>query len=274
MVCQHGTQCCRHILLKRYHPTCYHWSTQRRFVPTATALTIFPLTFPDVIQAWMTNGITHVVGDNTRPVLMNSVNEFWPLTSTVAANGWAGLTILPRWATTIFYNCDTSSCTVAEWVNTSGGSGDFTALLADAKATNTRHLFGLHQDGFMFHQANMRADSTIPSYTVGSQSVKSLLQIWVETVTQEMSRLTTWPLISLRQDDMATQFRNRQTRDGCSPNMVWNYSADNTKIVGATITANGNTCSVPIFVSTTPCHPRQIWLQICSNEYRLHFPQH
>lgn len=198
----------------------------------------------------MNNGITHVVGDNTRPVLLNTVNEFWPLNSTVAANGFAGLTILPRWATTIFYNCDTSNCTVAEWVATSGGSGDFTALLADAKATNTRHLLGLHQDAFMFHQANLRADSTIPSYTVGTQSVKSLLQIWVETVTQEMTRLTTWPLISLRQDDMATQFRNRQTRDTCAPNMIWNYSADNTKIVGATITATNNICSVPIFVST------------------------
>jgi hypothetical protein len=27
----------------------------------------------DVIQAWMTNGIVHVVGDNTRPVLLNTV---------------------------------------------------------------------------------------------------------------------------------------------------------------------------------------------------------
>jgi len=203
----------------------------------------------DVIRAWIANSIMHVVGDNTRPPLLNTVNEFWPLTSTVAANGYAGLTILPRWATTIFFNCDTAACTTAEWVNTSGGKGDFAALLANAKATNIRHLFGLHQDGFMFHQANLRADSAIPSYTVGSQSVQSLLQIWVETITQEMSRLTTWPLISLRQDDMATQFRNRQTRDGCSPNMVWNYSADNKNIVGATVTANRNTCSVPIFAT-------------------------
>lgn len=197
----------------------------------------------------MDNGINHVVGDNTRPPLMNTANEFWPLTSTVQNNGYAGLTIIPRWATTIFFNCDTSDCTTSEWVNTSGGKGDFNNLLADAKATNTRHLFGLRQDGFMFHQANMRADSTIPAFTVGSQSVKSLLQIWVETITQEMSRLTTWPLISIRQDDLATQFRNRQTRDGCAPKMTWNYSTDNTKIVGATVTANSNTCSVPIFVS-------------------------
>jgi hypothetical protein len=41
----------------------------------------------------------------------------------------------------------------------------------------------------MFHQANMR-QTDVPVSTVGSQTGKlSLLQIWVETVTQEMTRL-------------------------------------------------------------------------------------
>lgn len=51
----------------------------------------------DVIKAWLDNNIKNVVGDNTRPVLMNQQNEFWPLISTVASNGYAGLTIVPRW---------------------------------------------------------------------------------------------------------------------------------------------------------------------------------
>jgi hypothetical protein len=58
----------------------------------------------DVIQAWLANGISNVVGDNTRPVLRNTVNQHWPLISTVAANGYAGLTIIPRWASNIYYN--------------------------------------------------------------------------------------------------------------------------------------------------------------------------
>jgi len=43
----------------------------------------------------------------------------------------------------------------------------------------------------MFHQANMRqGDSGVPTITVGSQTGKlSLLQIWVETITQELVRL-------------------------------------------------------------------------------------
>lgn len=200
----------------------------------------------DVIKAWMDNGLTAVVGDNTRPVLMNQQNEFWPLVSTVAANGYAGLIIVPRWATTIYYNCDLPACTTAEWINTSGGSGDFTSLLNDARLTNTRHLLGLHQDPYMFHQANLR-QTDVASSTVGSQSGKlSLLQIWVETITQEMSRLTTWPIVSLKHDDVATQFTNRMARDGCSPNLSYQYSADGKTITGATVTTTNNKCSVPI----------------------------
>jgi hypothetical protein len=41
----------------------------------------------------------------------------------------------------------------------------------------------------MFHQANMR-QSDVVTRTVGSQTGQfSLLQIWVETITQEMTRL-------------------------------------------------------------------------------------
>lgn len=41
----------------------------------------------------------------------------------------------------------------------------------------------------MFHQANLR-QSDVASTTVGTQSGKlSLLQIWVETITQELARL-------------------------------------------------------------------------------------
>lgn len=41
----------------------------------------------------------------------------------------------------------------------------------------------------MFHQANLRAGD-VATITVGSQSGPlSLLQIWVETITQEMVRL-------------------------------------------------------------------------------------
>jgi hypothetical protein len=101
----------------------------------------------------------------------------------------------------------------------------------------------------MFHQANLR-QTDVPSTTVnGVSSQFSLLQIWVETVVNEMSRLTNWPMITLKHDDIAVQFVNRMTRDGCNPKLTWNYSVDGKSIVGATISANGNTCSTPIPVT-------------------------
>lgn len=165
----------------------------------------------DVIRAWMENNITHVVGDNTRAVLRNANNTFYPLVTTVAANGYAGLSIIPRWATTIYYNCDTADCTTKEWIDTSGGSGTFVNLLIDAKTTNSRYLLGLHADPYMFHQANLRGND-VATYTVGSVSGQlSLIQIWVETITQEMSRLTNWPIFSMTHDAIGRYFTNKVT---------------------------------------------------------------
>lgn len=200
----------------------------------------------DAIKAFMDNGITSVVGDNTRPLLRNQVNEFWPVISTVAGNGYDGFLIIPRWATTIFFNCDLPACTTAEWVNTSGGKGNFSDLMVNSKDVNTRHLLGLHHDPFMFHQANLR-QADVDAYTVGSKTGKmSMLQIWVETMTQEMSRLTTWPIISITHDNFAKEFSNRMARDKCAPSMKYTLSADASSIVSVDVGASGNSCSVPL----------------------------
>ncbi|KAF2758816.1 hypothetical protein EJ05DRAFT_421851, partial [Pseudovirgaria hyperparasitica] len=203
----------------------------------------------DAIRAWIQNGITNVVGDNTRPVLRNTQSSFWPLTSTVNDNGYAGLNIIPRWATTIYYNCDTPDCTLHEWINTSGGSGDFQNLLKDARTTNSRNLLGLHWDPFMFHQANLRY-TDMPSTVVNGVSQKlSLIQIWVEVVVNEMARLTNWPMITLKHDDLGAAFIARQTRDQCSPKIKWTTSTDGKTITGATVTTTNNQCGTKVPVT-------------------------
>ncbi|KAH7317283.1 hypothetical protein BKA65DRAFT_466259 [Rhexocercosporidium sp. MPI-PUGE-AT-0058] len=200
----------------------------------------------DVIREWMANGITSVVGDNTRPPLLNTENEHWPLISTVAANGWDGLTIIPRWSTPIYYNCYSAACTLAEWINTSGGSGDFNSLLEYSRSTYVHHLLGLRHDPMMLHQANLRQGDT-GSFTVGPVTGQlSLYQIFVEVVLQEMMRLTTWPIITKKHDDIGQAFLDRMTVDKCSPNLTYIYSADNTKITGVTLGATNNSCSKPI----------------------------
>ncbi len=62
-------------------------------------------------------------------------------------------------------------------------------LLAIEQETNVRHLLGLHHDPFMFHQANMMYDDA-DFYTFDDETVvRSLLEVWVEVVTKEYTRL-------------------------------------------------------------------------------------
>lgn len=65
----------------------------------------------------------------------------WPLLSTEEFNGYTGITIVPRWATNIYYNCNLPDCTVLEWINTGAGSGDFNKLLADEVGHFTHNEF-------------------------------------------------------------------------------------------------------------------------------------
>lgn len=200
----------------------------------------------DAIRAWMENDIKYVVGDNTRPPLRNAQSQYWPLITNTEVNGYDGLVVVPRWATTIYYNCDTPECTWQEWHDTSAGTGDFSTLLDDARQTNTRYLLALHPDPYMFHQANLRQDDR-PVFTVGPVSEKlSLIQIWIETITQEVTRLTNWPIQSLKHDDIAHLFLDRMTLDQCEPNVEYIYSHDTKKITGANLIASGNTCGVSV----------------------------
>jgi hypothetical protein len=185
------------------------WFSPNGLIPPA----ITGLHNGDVIQAWEEQGIVNAVGDNTRPVLLSPLNEYWPLMSNVTENGYAGLTIMPRWSTTIFYDCINQTCTTAEWINTSAGAGNFSDLLIAATNEHGRHIFSLHQDPYMFHQANlMNVDA--PVYTVGPKTFQmSLHQIWVETILQEYYRLATWPILTVKHDDLAQLFRNRMARE-------------------------------------------------------------
>lgn len=203
----------------------------------------------DAIKAWLDNGIKNVVGDNTRPVLRNQQNDMWPLISTVAANGYAGATIVPRWATNIYYNCHLPNCTVAEWQDTSGGAGDWYTLLTLEKSTNTRHLLGLYHDPFMFHQANLNYVTAGTTTINGVAKKLSMLQAWGETVVQEMVRLVSWPMISLKHDDIAAEFTKRMTRDQCSPSLTYTTDPTSKTITAVTLSATGNTCTAKIPVT-------------------------
>ncbi|KAK0106108.1 hypothetical protein ONS95_004612 [Cadophora gregata] len=208
----------------------------------------------DALRAWSDSGLVNAVGDNTRQALLNPNNEHWPLITTASGDNFAGINITPRWASNIYYNCDTTACDVAEWKAIAQGSGTITDLLTLEKATNTRHLFSLHHDPYMFHQANMRqADvqtTTIPGGGLTAKSGKwSLLQMWVETVLGEFVRVVNWPIISSKHDDIAASFSQRMTRDKCKYIMTLNIDTSQKIITGLTISSSTNSCTAPIPVT-------------------------
>ena len=206
----------------------------------------------DALRAWYENGITNCVGDNTRPALLNTENVHWPYWTVTATDGFDGMQVNPRWATRIYYNCDTPACTVAEWIATSAGSGTFDDLLATEKADTMRHLFGLYHEGYMFHQANLR-NADVDTITINGVSAKySIFQAWVETQVQEFVRLADWPLVTLKHADMSAAFLARFNRDKCG--YALSYTTANQKITAVTVSATGNTCSEPIPV-TFPVAP-------------------
>ncbi|CAH0056825.1 unnamed protein product [Clonostachys solani] len=203
----------------------------------------------DSIQALMDNGIKHVVGDNTRPATRNPNSVYWPLISTYATNGYDGLTIIPRFASRIYFNCHTPDCTTREWIQTSAGSGDFNTLLAIEKTSSTRNLLALQSDPYMFHQANMYTTGN-DIRTIGDQTRRmSLIMAWTETIVQEMVRLTNWPMTSQTQDQMATYFLNRMTLDACNPKLSYVWSDNGKTLQKVIVTADGNTCATPIPVT-------------------------
>ncbi|KAF4637773.1 hypothetical protein G7Y89_g292 [Cudoniella acicularis] len=235
----------------------------------------------DALKGWADGGIKNVVGDNTRSVLMNKENEHWPLISTVAANGYAGIQITPRWASNIYYNCDLPACTTAEWQKYSAGKGNFSDLLTLEKNTNVRHLLGLHHDPYMFHQANMRWNDVDETTVNGVTGSYSLLMTWVETVVTEYLRLVKWPLISQTHDTLAATFMSRMARDACKPSLSWVIDPSQQIITGITVGATGNTCTeaIPVTIptpvkSTTGARveqlgsdPQTLWVTLSGKPY-------
>ncbi|KAL3422766.1 hypothetical protein PVAG01_06923 [Phlyctema vagabunda] len=203
----------------------------------------------DALRAWSVNGLTNCVGDNTRPVLANPDNEHWPLITSVANNGFDGMIVIPRFASRIYYNCDTMNCTVSEWIDTSAGVGDINTLLNLERQGSARQLLALRHDAYMFHQANLR-NLDVDSVTInGVTSQLSLIQMWTETVAQEMIRVVNWPLISLKQDDLSAAFMSRMAADQCGVKMTYNMDPIAQTVNGVTVSTTGNTCSVPIPVT-------------------------
>jgi hypothetical protein len=59
----------------------------------------------------------------------------------------------------------------------------------------------------MFHQANLRVSDIPVNTNINGVTAKiSIFQAWVETIVQELIRTVTWPVITIKHDDVSPPF--------------------------------------------------------------------
>ncbi|CAM9255649.1 unnamed protein product, partial [Ectocarpus sp. 8 AP-2014] len=191
-------------------------------------------------------------GDNTfdgtvsgAAILVNEDNQFHSIYSTVANNGYEGIQIVPRFATYVYFNCVTGDClvkeneyirrfvcectpidpsiadytctsTAAECIGTDGATdiqsfGDIEALFDAEASTTTRYMLTGRRDKYMFHQANLIAAGDVGDGT------QSLLDYWYERVLEVYSSYVTFPVKSIKFDDLCTEFKLHEALDESSP---------------------------------------------------------
>ncbi|CAN0399886.1 unnamed protein product [Ectocarpus sp. 12 AP-2014] len=223
-------------------------------------------------------------GDNTfdgtvsgAAILVNEDNQFHSIYTTVADNGYDGVQIVPRFATYVYFNCVTGSClvneneyirrfvcgctpldpsiadytctsTADECVDDDGATdiqsfGDIEALFDAEASTTTRYMLTGRRDKYMFHQANI-----IQAGDVGD-GTQSLLDYWYERVLEVFASYVTFPVKSIKFDDLCTEFTLHEALDDSSPYVTMALDATGA-VTGLTYVSGSGAGLVPLTVPT------------------------
>ncbi|KAJ3021468.1 UNVERIFIED_CONTAM: hypothetical protein HDU68_009612 [Siphonaria sp. JEL0065] len=202
----------------------------------------------DALHALDDFGIKAGVGDSSRPNTMNPMHPlWWPLTTTVANNGFDGFTIIPRQVLNIFYESTNQNFNTQTYNSRNQTNYTFSDIMALEVKRNVHALALLSWQPAMFHQANAR-NADMPVVSFGTVSGKwSLLQQWVENVFGTFARVSNWPIVSIKEDDLVQKFVNRQIYETASVNVVQllNVDSGSVTIVGFNVTA-AKDCTAPV----------------------------
>ncbi|KAJ3006452.1 UNVERIFIED_CONTAM: hypothetical protein HDU68_004059, partial [Siphonaria sp. JEL0065] len=126
----------------------------------------------DALKALMDFGVTAAVADSSRPKTLNRDRPmWWPMTTTVAENGYAGFTLIPRQSLNIYFNTTNPTYNTQLYNNIYKTNHTFNYLMEMEVSRNMRTLALLSWQPAMFHQANLR-NADLPVVTIGSATGK------------------------------------------------------------------------------------------------------
>jgi len=181
-----------------------------------------------VLQAMWNSGIRYAVGDNSIAD-ESPVFPYWGWYTTTAVDGFAGMFILPRAPTDIFYY-SVDDTTEAGFFNAYypqlGGQWTLAEIMSLEANVTVGNLLTFRHDPYMFHQNNIK------TFTYNGQST-SLLQIWLTTVSSLLLQYTNLPIITYREQDLGALYQQRMQRDSC--NLTATVAISNSQITNISL---------------------------------------
>eukprot|EP01111_Echinosteliopsis_oligospora_P000404 TRINITY_DN1042_c0_g2_i1.p1 TRINITY_DN1042_c0_g2~~TRINITY_DN1042_c0_g2_i1.p1 ORF type:complete len:869 (+),score=262.17 TRINITY_DN1042_c0_g2_i1:138-2744(+) len=158
-------------------------------------------------------GIRSVVGDNSRTDLKTPF-QYHGFYTTIEKNGFAGLYIMPREATYIYYDCSIPRELESEYnhlyTTYYGGPSTLDDIVTREGKRVTLLFLAFRIDPYMFHQANMR-EYLDPA--TGKNT--SLLRHWIEAVVARFYMYYDLPIHAHTHDLLTQKWLNRESRDSC-----------------------------------------------------------
>jgi len=163
------------------------------------------------LQALWDQGIRHVTADNSVPALRTPFAYHGWYTN-LTSNGFAGMYVIPREATNIYYDCQTPEQSVSEYnhlyFSYYGYNSTFDEIIAREVARVTLNLLAYRYDPYMFHQGN------IHEFTYNGQTT-SLLTYWLQNIVAGITAYYNLPIQSHNYDLLAQKWLDREARDNC-----------------------------------------------------------
>ncbi|KAJ3343841.1 hypothetical protein HDU83_005446 [Entophlyctis luteolus] len=206
----------------------------------------------DALRALYDFGVKGAVGDSSRPPTLNSNRPlYWPMTTTAAANGFDGFTVVPRQSLNIYFNCTNQNYNTMLYngLNPNAGTVDFAYIMNTEVKRNVRLLALLSWNPVMFHQSNLR-NADMPAVSagtaVGAQKL-GLAQQWIENVFGNFTEFVNWPLLSVKLDDLTQKFVERMIYEtaGVTVTASLTLSSSGVTFTGFSVSSNA-TCVAPV----------------------------
>ncbi|KAJ3409399.1 hypothetical protein HDV05_004457 [Chytridiales sp. JEL 0842] len=226
----------------------------------------------EALKAMRDAGYTSMTGDIAKPEINNNTNPRWPFVTSIASSNFDGIAVIPRSATLIFYNSTTAAENEEMYASFYPNKPQTFSQILKADTDRVLYkLMNLHWDPYMFHQANLRStdlpestglrssgsrplssyNSITKFYGAGrngttraySQGNLSILGAWTESVVQAFNQLVSWPMVTVKLDDIEDMYRDRAIRENCGASIV--MSADSNGFGRFTISSQ-SPCVIPI----------------------------